>query len=126
MSKLSNKLQLAKYDEVYILNKPSVFDDEFNSDKFTESLIKSSCVDCAVVFIRTKENFINQMLTLFPRLHSDSMMWIVYPIGTTKKELANLSIEFDWDFLGDFRLMPTRQINVNSNWNAIKLKKTLI
>ena len=126
MSDINKKLQLTNLKEVYVLNKPSVFDNEFNSDKYKESLILSSGVDCALVFIRTKENFINQMLTLFPRLHKNSILWIIYPIGTTKKELANLSIEFDWDFLGEFRLQPTRQLNVNSNWNAIKLKKTLI
>jgi hypothetical protein len=124
MSDLANKLQLLNYDEVYILNKPAVFSNEFNSDKYKESLIQSSCVDCVCVFIRTKDNFMNQMLTLFPRLHENSVLWIIYPIGTTKKEIVNLSIEFDWDFLGDFRLQPTRQLNVNNNWNALKLKKT--
>jgi hypothetical protein len=126
MSDLTKKLQLINFNEVYVLNKPSVFDNEFNSDKYKESLILSSGVDCAVVFIKTKDAFINQMLTLFPRLHEDSILWIIYPIGTTKKELANLSIEFDWDFLGEFRLQPTRQLNVDSNWNAIKLKKILM
>ena len=126
MSDLTKKLQLTNFKEVYVLNKPSVFDNEFNSDKYKESLILSSGVDCAVVFIKTKDAFINQMLTLFPRLHENSILWIIYPIGTTKKELANLSIEFDWDFLGEFRLQPTRQLNVNSNWNTIKLKKILL
>ena len=125
MSSLPKKLQIEEFNEVYILNKPSVFNHDFNSEKYSESLIQTSCVDCVLVFIRTKESFINQMLTLFPRLHEKSILWIVYPIGTTKKELANLSLEFDWDFLGDFRLQPTRQINLNNNWNAIKLKKTL-
>jgi hypothetical protein len=126
MSDLTKKLQLINFNEVYVLNKPSVFDNEFNSDKYKESLILSSGVDCALVFIKTKDAFINQMLTLFPRLHENSILWIIYPIGTTKKELANLSIEFDWDFLGEFRLQPTRQLNVNSNWNTIKLKKILL
>ncbi len=125
MSGINNKLQLTNLKEVYVLNKPPVFDNEFNSDKFKESLVLSSGLECAVVFIKTKDAFINQMLTLFPRLQQNSILWIIYPIGTTKKELANLSIEFDWDFLGEFRLQPTRQLNVNSNWNAIKLKKIL-
>jgi len=125
MSILTQKLQLQKFDEVYVLNKPSVFCDEFNSDKYSESLLHTSCVNCALVFVRTNDSFTNQMLTLFPRLLDTAVLWIVYPIGTTKKELANLHIEFDWDFLGDYRLEPTRQINVNNNWNAIKLKKTL-
>lgn len=123
MKALTDRLQLHKFKDVYILNKPSVFEDDFSEAKYSESLLQTSCVDCALVFVRTKDDFINQMLTLFPRLQDYSILWVVYPIGTTKKELANLHIEFDWDFLGDYRLQPTRQINVNNSWNAIKLKK---
>jgi hypothetical protein len=126
MDALTDRLQLHKFKDVYILNKPSVFEDDFSEAKYSESLLHTSCVDCALVFVRTKDDFINQMLTLFPRLQDYSTLWVVYPIGTTKKELANLHIEFDWDFLGDYRLQPTRQINVNNSWNAIKLKKTEI
>lgn len=123
MDTLIDRLRLHKFKDVYILNKPSVFDDEFSEERFSESLLHTSCVDCALVFVRTKDSFINQMLPLFPRLQDDSTLWIIYPIGTTKKELASLHLEFDWDFLGDYRLKPTRQININTNWNAIKLKK---
>ncbi len=126
MDALTDRLQLHKFKDVYILNKPSVFEDDFSEAKYPESLLHTSCVDCALVFVRTKDDFINQMLTLFPRLQDYSILWVVYPIGTTKKELANLHFEFDWDFLGDYRLQPTRQINVNNSWNAIKLKKTEI
>lgn len=123
METLKQRFQLEKFNDVYILNKPSVFDELFSENKFYESLLHTSCVDCALVFVRTKDSFINQMLTLYPRLQDDAVLWIIYPIGTTKKELANLHIEFDWDFLGEYRLQPTRQINVDTNWNAIKLKK---
>ena len=123
MDALTDRLKLHKFKDVYILNKPSMFDHVFAEEKYAESLVHTSCADCALVFVRTKDNFINQMLTLFPRLQDHSTLWVIYPKGTTKKELASLHLEFDWDFLGEYRLQPTRQINVNSNWNAIKLKK---
>lgn len=123
MNSLIDRFDIHKFEEVHILNKPSIFDEDFSGNQFSESLINTSCVSCALVFARTKDDFINQMLTLFPRLLDDSILWIIYPIGTTKKELASLHQEFDWDFLGDYRLQPTRLINVNNNWNAIKIKK---
>lgn len=123
MKALTDRFKLHKFDEVYVLNKPAAFDVAFQGSKFSESLLQTSCVHCALVFVKTKSGFMNQMLTLFPRLQDTSTLWIIYPIGTTKKELANLHIEFDWDFLGEYRLQPTRQINVNTSWNAIKLKK---
>ncbi|MGB0896722.1 MAG: hypothetical protein ACPGU9_01290 [Flavobacteriaceae bacterium] len=125
MKALTKRLQLDKFNDVYILNKPLVFEHLFLGDQFYESLLHTSCVNCALVFARTKDSFVNQMLTLFPRLQDDSTLWIIYPIGTTKKELANLHQEFNWEFLGEYRLQPTRLINVNSNWNAIKLKKQI-
>lgn len=123
MDAITDRLQFHKFKEVYILNKPSLFEDVFSEAKYSESLLHTSCVDCALVFARTKDDFINQMLTLFPRLQDHSTLWIIYPNGTTKKELANLHLELDWDFLGDYRLQPTRQINIDNGWNAIKLKK---
>lgn len=126
MNTLAKKLQLPKAQEVVVLNKPDAFTNDFNNNRFSESLVHTSCVDNAIVFVKSKEGFINQMLTLFPRLLDNSVLWVVYPKKTTKKELANLHIEFDWDFLGDYRLQPTRQVNINSEWNAIKLKKTIL
>ncbi|MEE9362931.1 MAG: hypothetical protein V3U92_10075 [Cellulophaga sp.] len=123
MSILTQKLQLHDYEEVYVLDKPQSFADAFESINFSESLVCTSCVNCALVFVHSKEGFINQMLTLFPRLQDSSVLWIVYPIATTKMDIANLHIEFDWDFLGDYRLQPVRQVNINDDWNAIKLKK---
>lgn len=123
MDTLIDRFKLNKFDEVYVLNKPSAFDVVFKGSKFSESLLKTSYVECALIFVKTKSCFMDQMLTLFPRLQDSSTLWIIYPIGITKKELANLHIEFDWDFLGEYRLQPTRQINVNTSWNAIKLKK---
>ncbi|MFD0963028.1 hypothetical protein [Pseudofulvibacter geojedonensis] len=125
MNTLAKKLQLPKAEEVVVLNKPDAFTNDFNNSRFSESLVHTSCVNNAIVFVQSKEGFINQMLTLFPRLLDNSVLWIIYPQKTTKKELASLHIEFDWDFLGDYRLQPTRQVNINSDWNAIKLKKTI-
>lgn len=125
MNLLIKKLQLNKVlSDIIVLNKPDNFTKEFEDFNFPESLVHTSCVDNVIVFVQSKEGFINQMLTLFPRLQDHSIMWIVYPKKTTKKQLANLHLEFDWDFLGDYRLQPTRQVNIDPEWNAIKLKKT--
>lgn len=126
MNTLAKKLQLPKADEIIVLNKPDAFSKEFKNTRFTESLVHTSYVNNAIIFVNSKEGFINQMLTLFPRLLDHSVLWIIYPKETTKKEIANLHIEFDWDFLGDYRLQPTRQININNDWNAIKLRKATL
>lgn len=126
MRTLPKKLKLQNFKDVYILNKPETFSDIFNDVNYSESLVTTSCVECALVFVDTKEDFVNQMLTLFPRLLDSSILWVFYPNDTTISEISKLHIEFDWDFLGDYRLKPTKLLSVDNTWNAIKIKKILI
>ncbi|MBD0825421.1 MULTISPECIES: hypothetical protein [Aestuariibaculum] len=126
MRTLPKKLKLQHFKDVYILNKPESFSAIFDEVNYSESLVTTSCVDCALVFVDTKEEFVNQMLTLFPRLLDSSILWVFYPNETTISEISKLHIEFDWDFLGDYRLKPTKLLSVDDTWNAIKIKKILI
>ncbi|GAA4292125.1 hypothetical protein [Aestuariibaculum suncheonense] len=126
MRTLPKKLKLHHFKDVYILNKPESFSDIFDEISYSESLVTTSCVECALVFVDTKEDFVNQMLTLFPRLLDASVIWVFYPNETTISEISKLHIEFDWDFLGDYRLKPTKLLSVDDTWNAIKIKKILI
>lgn len=126
MLTIIDKLKLDKQpDEIYILNKPEVYDDMFMNLNYSESLVHTSCVNYALLFVTTKEAFVNQMMTLFPRLQDTSTLWVAYPNKTSKKEIAYLHREFDWDFLGDYRLQPVKQVCINNQWNAIKLKKVI-
>ncbi|MBJ6366812.1 hypothetical protein [Snuella sedimenti] len=125
MSLLTIKLELEDNDDVYILNKPEAFNDSFDGINYFESLVTTSCVNCALVFVDTKEEFINQMLTLFPRLLDSAIIWVFYPKVTSISELSKLHLEFDWDFLGDYRLKPIKLLRIDHTWNAIKLSKVL-
>ncbi|AUS04271.1 hypothetical protein JJL45_07495 [Tamlana sp. s12] len=123
MSKTTKKLKLQQYSDIYILNKPESFDDTFKDISYSESIVTTSCVECALVFSQTKDEFINQMLTLFPRLLDHSVVWVFYPNDTSISEISKLHIELDWDFLGDYRLKPTKLIAIDNTWNAMKIKK---
>ncbi len=122
MRTLLDKLKLKKCGDLYILNVPDNFASVFQDIEHQESLVITSCVQCAIVFSKTKEEFMDQMLTLFPRLMDGSTIWVFYPNETTKGEISSLHEEYDWDFLGDYRLKPTKQITVDDQWNAMKVK----
>lgn len=123
MSKTTKKLKLHQYNDIYILNKPESFDEAFKDVSYSESIVTTSCVECALVFSNTKDEFINQMLTLFPRLLDHSVVWVFYPNDTSISEISKLHIELDWDFLGDYRLKPTKLHTIDNTWNAMKIKK---
>jgi hypothetical protein len=116
-------LNISHENEVVVLNKPEEFNDSFKQAHVVASLVNTSGVACAVLFVKFKQDFIHQMMTLFPRLLDTSTLWIIFPTATTKKELADTTLSFDWDFLGDYRLQPIKQVTINENWKAIKLKK---
>ena len=126
MNTICKRLKLQNYKDVYILNKPESFLNVFNEVEHSESIVTTSYVECALVFVDTKEDFVNQMSTLFPRLMDNSILWVFYPNETSISEFSKLHIEFDWDFLGDYRLKPTKLFPVDTEWNALKIKKILI
>ncbi len=125
MDELIKKLKLYRFNDVYILNKPESFIEIFKDFDHSESIVTTSCVECSLVFTDNKENFVNQMLTLFPRLLDKSVIWVFYPNVTSMNQISRLHKEFDWDFLGDYRLKPTKLISVDNTWNAIKIKRIL-
>jgi hypothetical protein len=125
MRTLTKRLKLNHYKDIYILNKPDAFEEVFEDVNHSESLVITSYVECGLVFVNTKEEFVEQMFTLFPRLLDTSILWVLYPNETTISEISKLHIEFDWDFLGDYRLKPTKLIAVDATWNAIKIKKII-
>lgn len=126
MATLTKKLKLHHFNDVYILNKPESFTSVFKDIEYSESIVTTSCVESGLVFTETKDDFVNQMLTLFPRLLDKSVIWVFYPNINTIDDLYKLHTEFDWDFLGDYRLKPTKLIAVDHNWNAIKIKRILV
>ncbi|MFV0540509.1 MAG: hypothetical protein ACK5MZ_04645 [Aestuariibaculum sp.] len=126
MGTIPKKLKLHRFSDIYILNKPETFTEVFKGIEYSESLVTTSYVECGLVFVRTKEVFANQMLTLFPRLDDVSVVWVFYPNITSIDEISRLHVEFNWNFLGDYRLKPTKMVSINHNWNAMKIKRILV
>lgn len=125
MKSLIQKLKFHKHDDVLILNEPEdflPFIKELNAT-ITSSLIKTSCVDCALLFITSKKQLFSQMLTLFPKLKDDSVLWIAYPNSVSKAEILELYNNDIWDELMDYRLQPVRKIELNSDWDALRFRK---
>ncbi|MDW5289908.1 hypothetical protein [Formosa sp. PL04] len=125
MKTLCQKLKLDKYNEILVLNEP----EEFSSlvghldCNVLGSLIKTSSVSCALLFITSKKELIDQMLTLFPKLTDDTVLWIAYPNKTSKAYILELYKDEAWDEIMDYSLQPIRQIELNSDWNALRFRK---
>ncbi|WP_038527790.1 hypothetical protein [Formosa agariphila] len=125
MKTIIQKLKFHKHNEILVLNEP----DEFSSlvtrldCHVISSLIKTSSVSCALLFITSKKELINQMLTLSPKLTDDSVLWIAFPKKTSKAYIVELYNDKAWDEIMDYRLQPIRQIELNDEWNALRFRK---
>lgn len=125
MKSLIQKLKFHKHDDVLILNEPEDFlplIKELDAS-VTSSLVKTSCVSCALLFITSKKQLISQMLTLFPKLKDDSVLWIAFPNKVSKADILELYNNEVWDELMDYRLQPIRKIELNDYWNALRFRK---
>ncbi|WP_066225241.1 hypothetical protein [Formosa haliotis] len=125
MKTLIQKLKLDKHNEILVLNEPEAFNELIgNLDcNVLGSLLKTSSVSCALLFITSKKQLINEMLTLFPKLTGDSILWIAYPNETSKEDIVELYKDEAWDELMDYRLQPVRQLELNQDWNALRFRK---
>ncbi|WP_299779837.1 hypothetical protein [uncultured Formosa sp.] len=119
------RLQLHKQDEILVLNEPEEFATLTSclDCSILGSLLKTSSVSCAVLFVTNKQELFNQMLTLFPKLTDDSILWIAFPNETSKSYILELYNHDAWDEIKDYSLQPVRKIKLSKNWNALRFRK---
>jgi len=127
MTALFKKLQLpATLDEIIVLNKPEGFDkalQELENVNSIESLVKISEADFALVFVTEKKQIENRIETLYPKLIGDAILWFAYPKKTSTKYTTEISRDYGWGVLGDYNVLPVRQISIDENWSAIRFRK---
>ena len=127
MTTLFKKLQLSEtLDEIIILNEPEDFSKELKKLQnitITESLIKVSEADFALVFVTEQKQIQNRIETLYPKLVGDAVLWFAYPKDNSKKYQTTLSKDYGWGVLGDYNLRPVSQLAINKDWSAIRFRK---
>ncbi|MBP1839664.1 hypothetical protein [Formosa algae] len=119
------RLQLHTQNEILVLNEPEQFAELTNNlnCSIIGSLLKTSSVSCAVLFVTTKQDLFNQMITLFPKLTDDSILWIAYPKQTSKSYILELYNHEAWEEIKDYSLQPVRKIELLDRWNALRFRK---
>ncbi|MFB9057770.1 hypothetical protein ACFFU9_13565 [Mariniflexile ostreae] len=125
MIHLSKRLKLKDQDQILILNRPDDFSNnlEHFEANVVESLVKTSTVSFALLFVTSKQQLIDQMPALFPKLKDDCLLWVAFPNKTSKSNIVELYNDKVWEDLMEYRLLPKRRINLNDQWDALRFKK---
>jgi hypothetical protein len=61
--------------------------------------------------------------TLEGRLEGDTILWFVYPKGTSKRYKCNFNRDTGWAALGKLNLEPVRMVAVNEDWSALRFRR---
>jgi len=124
MSTLFNKMGIGNLEEVVILNEPDGFCTELDKLKgvtIRESVIRTSEIDFAIIFVTDPKQIENRIETVYPKLVGDAVLWFAYPSDASKR---SINIAKDWKILGDYNLTEIETMEINTDWIGIHFKKT--
>jgi len=124
MSVLFKKLGMGNLDEIIILNEPEGFCKELDKLKdvnIRESVIRTSEIDFALIFVTDPKQIENRIETVYPKLVGDAVLWFAYPSDASKR---SIDITKDWKVLGDYNLTEIETLEINSDWIGIHFKRT--
>lgn len=124
MSALFDKLGAGHLDEIVILNEPEGFCTELDQLKgvnIRESVIRTSEIDFALIFVTDPKQIANRIDTVYPKLIGDAILWFAYPTDASKR---TIDITKDWKILGDYNLVEVKTLEINKDWIGIHFRKT--
>ncbi|UOB16935.1 hypothetical protein [Abyssalbus ytuae] len=123
MKTVFEKLKLKDLKEIVILNEPEGFDKDLNSlqnIEIYESLVQVTKIEFALAFFTTIHEFEDQMQTLIPKLKDDALLWIAYPIDSSRTDLND---SYNWKPLSNKCFETTKSVIINDSWKAIRFRK---
>ena len=124
MTQLFEKLGIGDVDEILILNEPEGFCKELDKldDSITvrESVIRTSEIDFALIFVTDPKQIENRIETVYPKLIGDAVIWFAFPSDSTKTKISETE---SWGVLGDYNLVQLESTTINKDWTGIHFRK---
>ncbi len=123
MTELFNKLGIGDVDEILILNEPEGFCQELDKLQgitIRESVIRTSEIDFALIFVTEISQIQNRIETVYPKLVGDAVIWFAFPSDTSKTEISETN---GWGVLGDYNLKQIETTSITKDWNGVHFRK---
>lgn len=127
MTPLFKKLNYKEGLTVFCFNAPPSFENELKgmqgmAEVKTEVKGKD-VIDFAIAFATTQEEVNSLAHKICPRLQGDAVLWFCYPKGSSKKYTCNFNRDTGWAVLGQFEMEGVRQVAIDEDWSAVRLRK---
>lgn len=123
MSKLFQRLGIGGADEILVLNEPEGFCkelDELDGILVRESVIRTSEIDFALIFVTDPEQIAKRIDTVYPKLVGDAVVWYAFPSDASKTQIT---AEYPWEILGDYNLELIDMMPINKDWTGMHFRK---
>lgn len=127
MEQLLKKLNYKDQSPVLLLNLPAELSDFAryvqSVTELVDNLDKVEKPQFALFFVTqlSEIEVIAQMLE--GRLEGDTILWFVYPKGTSKRYKCNFNRDTGWAALGKLGLESVRMVAVNEDWSALRFRR---
>lgn len=127
MEQLLKKLNYKDQSPVLLLNLPPELSDFAryvqSVTELVNSLDKVEKPQFALFFVTQLFEIEAIAKALEGRLEGDTILWFVYPKGTSKRYKCNFNRDTGWGALGKLNLEPVRMVAVNEDWSALRFRR---
>ncbi|WP_373551327.1 hypothetical protein [Haliscomenobacter sp.] len=127
MEQLLKKLNYKDQSPVLLLNLPAELSDFAryvqSVTELVDHLDEVEKPQFALFFVTQLTEIETIAETLEGRLEDDTILWFVYPKGTSKRYKCNFNRDNGWAALGKLGLEPVRMVAVNEDWSALRFRR---
>lgn len=127
MTPLFKKLNLGGYDTILVLNAPQSFETELAQLDGIKVLRKATAklkARFAIAFAMTQAECDQFSSILAKVTEGDSVVWIAYPKGSSKKYKCEFNRDSGWAVIGEAGFEPVRQVAIDEDWSALRFRRT--
>ncbi len=127
MTPLFKKLNLGANDTILVLNAPESFNAELAELDGVKVLRKASAkltATFAIGFAVTQAECDSVSQAFVKACEGDSIVWIAYPKGSSKKYKCDFNRDTGWGVLGNAGFEPVRQVAIDEDWSALRFRRT--
>lgn len=127
MTPLFKKLNLGVSNTILVLNSPESFEAQLSQLNGVRVLRKATSnlkMPFALGFAATQAECNLVSTTIAELTEGDSIVWIAYPKGSSKKYKCDFNRDTGWTVLGDAGFEPVRQVSIDEDWSALRFRRT--
>jgi len=126
MTPVFKKLNYREQNPILILNAPETFEPllrELSEIRVVRDLATESPYPFILAFITQKADLDALTNALVVRTQDDSILWIAYPKGSSRRYSCDFNRDTGWEQLRNAGFDTVRQVAIDEDWSALRFRR---